>query len=401
MDAVYKPRKVTEVNRKFLFSITSAEITLELLVKLFAYTVKTEPIFQPNDFFTLPKGTLYNTDDLETTAGRYIFNKFVITEKLGGLLGYQNDALNGNGLGSLDTTMSNLLLSDDITVEDFTQYIDKMQWLGFATSKFINASLTTDLMTPTQNIRDLKAKLLDDNREKIEAKDISTISSIENQLLSAAKNELSQLPDMEIYNSGSRGSFDNNYKQTAIARGVIRSVSNPDEIYVSMDSLSDGINPDEIYKYADLLTSASYSRALGTRTGGYEAKKISSAFQNIVFDEKGSDCRTKLSIPLKITKANTELLTNRYIMVSGKPKLITPENIDSYIGKVVQLRSPMICNGEKMCNICAGELYYQMGIENVGLVSNIVGSSMTTLELKRFHNSTIKLNEINIDDYID
>ena len=42
-----------------------------------------------------------------------------------------------------------------------------------------------------------------------------------------------------------------------------------------------------------------------------------------------------------------------------------------------------------------------MGIDNVGLISNVIGTSMTTLELKRFHNSSIKLKEINIFDYIE
>lgn len=81
--------------------------------------------------------------------------------------------------------------------------------------------------------------------------------------------------------------------------------------------------------------------------------------------------------------------------------LLTPDNINSYIGKIVNLRSPMYCRDNHICNKCAGELYYKMGIDNVGLISNVIGTSMTTLELKRFHNSSIKLKEINIFDYIE
>lgn len=61
----------------------------------------------------------------------------------------------------------------------------------------------------------------------------------------------------------------------------------------------------------------------------------------------------------------------------------------------------MFCQGDKICNVCAGELYYQMGIENIGLISNIIGSSITTLALKQFHDTSIKLQEIDVFNYID
>lgn len=60
----------------------------------------------------------------------------------------------------------------------------------------------------------------------------------------------------------------------------------------------------------------------------------------------------------------------------------------------------MYCRNSIICNKCAGELYYKLGIENVGLVSNVIGSSMTTLALKAFHDTSVKLKEINVLDYV-
>lgn len=141
--------------------------------------------------------------------------------------------------------------------------------------------------------------------------------------------------------------------------------------------------------------------AILTRNGGYEAKKLAAAFQGIVFDEKGSDCGTKLTVKLLITESNKKLLTDRYIMENGRAKLIDSSNIDGYVGKIVNLRSPMYCRNGKYCSKCTGELYHKLGIKNVGLISNVIGTSMTTLALKAFHNSAIKLKEINYEDYID
>lgn len=138
-----------------------------------------------------------------------------------------------------------------------------------------------------------------------------------------------------------------------------------------------------------------------TREGGYEAKKLAAAFQGIVFDKKGSDCGTKLTVDLLVTDFNKKLITDRYIMENGKAVLLTSSNIGDYVGKIVKLRSPMYCKNRKYCSKCTGELYHKLGIENVGLISNVIGTSMTTLALKSFHNTSVKLKEINYEDYIE
>ena len=69
-----------------------------------------------------------------------------------------------------------------------------------------------------------------------------------------------------------------------------------------------------------------------------------------MFDKKGSDCGTKLTVDLLVTDFNKKLLTDRYIMENGRAVLFT---------------------------------------------------SMTTLALKSFHNTSVKLKEINYEDYIE
>ena len=88
-------------------------------------------------------------------------------------------------------------------------------------------------------------------------------------------------------------------------------------------------------------------------------------------------------------------------MENDKAVLLTTGNIDNYVGKLVKLRSPMYCKNEKYCSKCTGGLYHKLGIENVGLIANVIGTSMTTLALKSFHNTSVKLKEINYEDYIE
>lgn len=396
-------RALTEEETKQLLEhdLKSADqITLDYIRELLAYDDSNRAKYNPTDSFRLPAKRLYNEKTITTTVGRWLMNLLLLDEKLGPLLGYINEPLNGGRLGKLDNQMSDLLLDDKVTTEDFSRYVDKLSWLGFAIADFINPPLTADLMMAPEKVRKRKEELLKANKEALEKGDIKTVSDIEKELLAMAKEELKDIPDMDIYDSGSRGSYNNNYKMTAISRGPVKSVSDPSKTYVSTTSLEDGIKSDEQHIFADILTSASYSRAIGTRNGGYEAKKLAASFQTLKFGPKDSNCQTTKGVKIEITDANAKLLTNRYIVANGGLTLLTDDNIKSYVGKVVTLRTPMYCRSSIICNKCAGELYYKLGIENVGLVSNVIGSSMTTLALKAFHDTSVKLKEINVLDYV-
>ena len=94
-------------------------------------------------------------------------------------------------------------------------------------------------------------------------------------------------------------------------------------------------------------------------------------------------------------------MTNRYIVEGSSTTLLTDENISSYVGKTVNLRTPMYCAGDRICNVCAGELYYKLGIDNVGLVSNVIGTSIVNISMKNFHDTSVKLQQVDPFTYID
>lgn len=50
--------------------------------------------------------------------------------------------------------------------------------------------------------------------------------------------------------------------------GGMKNLADPTKVKVSTSSLVDGIPAEEMGYYADLITQASYSRAVGTREGG-------------------------------------------------------------------------------------------------------------------------------------
>jgi hypothetical protein len=73
--------------------------------------------------------------------------------------------------------------------------------------------------------------------------------------------------------------------------------------------------------------------------------------------------------------------------------------MEKYMGKTVKMRSPLYClGGETICNKCAGEGFYNLGIENVGLTTSSIGSNLLNRYMKAFHDATTKLVSINVDD---
>ena len=74
--------------------------------------------------------------------------------------------------------------------------------------------------------------------------------------------------------------------------------------------------------------------------------------------------------------------------------------IDSYVGKTVKMRSPLYCISDKLCNKCAGEAFYNQGVQNIGLAASSIGSCFLNFLMKSFHDSTLSLVEIDINDMI-
>lgn len=397
-----KPKKLASSDVNYIINLKEKDITYDLLKEFFAFKPDKDARFLPNDYFILEKGRLYNKESERTTVGKYLFNLFVLSPNLIKLLGYQNYEMSGGGIKTLNNKISNLLLKDNISTKDVHQFIDKMQWLGFRISRFMNASLTYKLLIPPESVEKKKEELLAKYKKAIDNKDIAGIGNLEKELIEFAKKECVDIPDMQIYNSGGRGSFKNNYKNTSLMRGAIKNYANPEDITVSTSSLVEGINPDELPAYADLITSATASRALSTRKGGYESKKITTALQNLKLDVSGSDCGTTLTIPVIIKPSNKKLYLYRYIVQGdGTLLLLDESNIDKYVNKLVNMRSPMKCKGKHFCSKCAGELYYMLGdTENVGLIIQRMASRLLNLSLKSFHDMTISTTNISISDYI-
>jgi hypothetical protein len=156
-------------------------------------------------------------------------------------------------------------------------------------------------------------------------------------------------------------------------------------------SFMDGIDPKDVPAHANSILSAQFPASIATKDSGYMGKKLLALLQMTEVDEPGTDCGTKNPIPVTITNGNKNDMVYSYIVVGDQLQLLTRENISSYVGQTVMMRSPMSCTTTKICSKCAGELFYKLGIKHAGLFATQLSHSALNLGLKAKHIQTISL----------
>lgn len=338
-----------------------------------------------------------------TTVGRFVANSLLFSNSraLREVIPYYDKPFTDKVIGEFQQAVMDARLAGDITSEDVAFFIDRAQWLGYAPTAFISPSMTIDTIRAPKATRMLKTQILAGERgRKIRDGDLIELNKVSGELLDSARKELNEKdPGMDIFTSGARGSFNNNFRNTAIMRGAIRKSDDPSQITISTASLEDGIPPEEQAAYADLIVQASYGRAMMTAQGGYFAKQLNAAFQTLRLNpDSKSDCRTPLTVHTQIDSPREYLF--RFYEEGGKLKEILPSELDSVKGKYLKLRSPRFCGDKNgICSRCAGTLHHRMGVTNIGLIAQRIGTTLLNASLKAFHDSTLKLKRISLDQF--
>lgn len=299
--------------------------------------------------------------------------------------------------------MGEMILNDELTTKEYAAYLDKAEWIGMGTSYFLNPTLDYEFTYPIKEVIQRRDELFDKYRDRIEKGDNAVADTIESELLKLAQSKIESKGNegYDLYKSGI-GAFGNNYKKTSIFGGAVQ---NPytKKIDLVKSNYIDGVSLEDFPKLANLSLIGGYSRGVNTQQSGYERKKLDGASQGIMLDEPGSDCGTKFTVELVIPQ-NKDIIAMfhyRYIVENGKLVLLTPENINKYVGKTIHLRSPMFCKSDKICNKCAGELFYKLGIRNAGLLSDTMAGTLMNKSMKKMHDASIKFNKIEISKYIE
>lgn len=405
------PRKSKNITKsediKYLLNISKElkENTSTTIMELFGeFNGKSR--FNPYDIIEIPANSYgpagkRNKKPFKTTVGIWIWNKYFVEEDLFDVLKYVNKNIDKGIFGDINGILSYALAEDKITIKQLQDYNMKCQlFMGYVS--VLSPNYTEKMLTCTKVINVKKAELIKKYKKEIEIGDEVAITQMEKELMDFAKEYMEGDPAMDMFLSGARGSFGNNFKNMFIMKGVIRDPDpNAKQPYkIATSNYIDGISPEEYALFANALAAGPYSRAAKTANGGYLEKLFLAALQHVVIGPENSDCGTKNTIRVTLDKGNIKSFMYSYIKEGNKLVELTSNNKDKYLGKTVNIRFVSLCemkNGVK-CHRCAGNSWYRLGKTNLGAATPKIPSTLKNISMKAFHDSVQKLHPIDIND---
>lgn len=397
-------RQLTEQEVDELYKLKESDIDMNLMKSYFAVKHgQTEPRFHTNDYFMLPRNAFYNSETIKTTIGRFIVNKFVMPVEALVKLGYQNETLNVKKLEGLELKLGTMMLNNEITTIDYMKFLDNGEWITMGCAYFLMPSMDYNMIRPIPEVTKRRDELFLKYSKELKDGDPDAIALIEKELLKFSNQKLSDEanPGRSFFESGEFKMV--NYKKNSIMVGAVEDTATG-KLRVVKNSYADGIDKDEYSKTTALTILGGYSRGVSTQDGGYSTKKYNAAMQASVLDVPDSDCHTMKYLEITIHPELKDMYLYRYILDDdNKTKLILLDNsnINKYVGKSVKMRSPMYCNNkDKICNKCAGELFYKMGTLNVGLLAASLSGNLMNKSMKAMHDASINFKLIKPEDFI-
>ncbi len=400
--AVRKAKKIEKQSDiQELINLKEDDITYSYITELFGdFNGKVR--FNPYDEVIIPPGS-YGPEGkklnktIYTTVGIWIFNKYFIEQDLYDLFGYINETIDDDKFSELNTKLSYALCEDKITIEQLEKYVLKGQkFQPFST--ILCPGFTEKMLFCTEEINKKKKELVKKYEKEIAEGDVVIVSKIEQELLDFAKEYLKDDPGLDLFNSGARGSFGNNFKNLFVMKGAIANSDpkSPNEYDIALSNYMSGMDKKEYNLFSSSLSAGPYYRAKKTEVGGYYEKLFRNAFQHIVLLPEGTDCKTEGYVEVIPTKKTIGLYMYMYVIEGGKLTEITSDNMNKFVDKTIKLRFPTECKAKKgICNKCMGNLFYRVNIKNAGISLTKIPSTLKNIMMKNFHDSQVTLVEIN------
>lgn len=353
---------------------------------------KTESLFKQTDRFDLPANTLVNQpESVNTTAGLVIMNYLLITAAYGNKIPYINKAF---GVGAIeDITVKNF--KSDVPKEKekntefyvherlkFAKVIDYMNELA----PIFVISSSRKSMTPPPNIKEIRDKLIEANKDRIN--ELATVAKINAELQKVDSEYLKGDPCEVNMDSKTKGVIrQKQFLMLGAEEGLESNGITGDTV---TKSLVEGIDIEKMPAYVNNSRFGSYSRGKQTQEGGVSVKQITKATASLKIGM--DDCGTKVGSPYLVQENSLKPFIAHTIIYKGENiKINTTDDIKPYIGKVVMLRYATTCIGAKTsyCKACLGDVL-SANPEALGSALTAQGSSFMLVAMKAMHGKELK-----------
>ena len=389
-----------------VISIKPEDITSTYIVELFG-EIDGKRKANPYDLITIPRGGYgipeskrgVNIKPFTTGIGQFLWNKMYILRNpsIFEVVGYVDDTVTKKGFGKLYKKLGYLLLEGKIDKEEFKRFAMTTQ-LTMPYVQFLSPSFTDKMLLSSTVISKEKNKKIKENKAAFDAKDVKVVDKVSKELLDYTVNYLKDDESFDMFQSGAGGDVGNNLKNMFVMRGATRNPDPTKGYDVITSNYIDGVSEDEYVALANSLAEGPFNRSKKTETGGYWEKLLLYSMQHLKLLPEGSDCGTKRTVTVNITDSNIDELMYNFYVENGKLIEITSDNRDSLIGKTIKMRFSSMCEAKNgcFCNKCAGNLWYRLGISNIGVVTPSIASKLKNVFMKSFHSNQVVLVDMDV-----
>ena len=344
----------------------------------------------------------------ETTLGRVIFNEvcFHHIPKHE----FINEAITKSMMHDIMDYYAQHLIDLEkrkwFTTEMYSMMCNTAHDLGFGICDVVASTLDYNMLVKKDGVYNAKRKeIFSDIENIVENKDSKKMLELEDQLVDFMKSHYKNNQMADMYDSGCKPKWTNDFKTLKGSIGVAP-IPGTGDFTIIKGNLKEGLDVKDIQAQANLQIYGAYNRAVETATGGYLTKKMYSAFQSTTV--YNADCKSNKYLTITATKPKE--IMYRWVLDGEKEVLITMDNADKYLNKPIQLRSPILCKHKKgYCRKCCGELLpilYKMDEKNtevlhVGQFIADIGNKVLNANMKKTHDLTQKIYEIkDLDDFV-
>lgn len=354
--------------------------------------------FQIKDAIALEANSLPNlTEAIETTYGNLLFNYTAVIYPFGNKIPYVQGRVSPNQMEEMilprladdpeegDSAVKATGGGSSIYVSEYLKFADAMFYLAGFTQLCVPAA-TRKTMTAAPGIQELKAKLLEENKDRLH--DAAVIAKIQRELIAYDRNYLKGDPG-ENFLIGKK-SFEIVRSKLFGMHGAETGLDEGVDVALIKNSLSQGWDVEKFPEMNNSLRAGSFNRGAQTQMGGEAVKWLLRASSNIAV--KQDDCGTRIGKVVDVDGGNYKRLEGFYVLQAKGDLLIDKENSSSLVGKQVQVRSPMYCklDATDYCKHCVGD---QLGNNPTGLSIAVseYGSAFLDIFLKAAHGKQLIL----------
>ena len=166
-EKIHPNRPLTDIETQEILTLTDKDITKQKIIELFAQKANTQARFNTYDTMVIPVGYWRNEKPINTTVGKFVFNVFIVKPNFFSLMNYHNEEMNGDNFESFETELSSLLMDGKINTDQFGDYLNRVQWLGFGFVPILSPSASFEMTRPLDVVMKRKKELLEQYKEEL------------------------------------------------------------------------------------------------------------------------------------------------------------------------------------------------------------------------------------------